>query len=168
MLFFSSLQRLETISFLLKGDQTLGGTDRRLTSRIYPVLVKFEERPITGWGFSKIGMETFDGHTGNASILMIGGLTGGIIILIFLYKLFMKQYKLYKALHVFNKYKKGVLIISASLIILLIIHSSSSQVFGFYRYVSDGGHAAYWLAIYFVILSIVYNTSVNEQKQLNK
>ncbi|MGK9369478.1 hypothetical protein ACSSWA_11310 [Melioribacter sp. Ez-97] len=166
--FFASLERFETLKLLLQGDPTLGGTNIRLTSRLSPVLDKFKDRPITGWGFSKVGMEIHDGHVGNASLIMVGGIIGGIVVFIFLWNLIHKQLKLYKHLTLFNVYRYEILIISSSLIILLIIHSTSAQVFGFYRYVRDGGSGAYWIAIYLTILNVIYNSFKRKNQLINK
>lgn len=159
--FFKSMERMETLELILKGDPTAGGTNVRLTTRLYPVLDKFEERPITGWGFSKVGMETHDAHVGYLSPLMIGGVIGGVILIYFIYTLINKYYQLYKRVPYNSPYKKGILVLISSIIILLAINFTSAQVFGFYRYIHDGGSGAMWIAIYLSILNIVYYSVLN-------
>lgn len=161
--FLKSMERMETLELILKGDPTAGGTNVRLTKRLYPVLEKFEERPITGWGFSKVGMETHDGHVGYISPLMIGGVIGGIILLYFVFSLIKKYHQLYKKTPFNSAYKKGILVLIGSFIILLSINFTSAQVFGFYRYIRDGGSGAMWVTIYLTILNVVYYTVKNEK-----
>ena len=91
-------KRLGTIELLYKGDETLGGTNSRLTDRSLPVMTKFYEKPLFGWGISGVGIATSDGHVGNQSMLMIGGILGycavvGILIY-FILKLYILSIKL--------------------------------------------------------------------------
>jgi hypothetical protein len=162
--FFKSFERLETVNAILKGDVTAGGTNARLTDRLYPVLEKFKERPILGWGFSKTGMETHDGHVGFLSPLMIGGVIGGSIILLFILAIVHKYNRLFRYLQPKHPLKRGLIILISSFIILLVINFTSAQVFGFYRYVADRGPGALRVAMYLSILNAVYYSAIKENK----
>ena len=66
-----SMERLSTIELIFKGDPTAGGTNARLTERHYPVMNKFYEKPIIGWGFSAVGYDSYDVHVEIKSLLMV-------------------------------------------------------------------------------------------------
>lgn len=90
-----SLFRLTSISQLIEGDETAGGTLVRITKRLPVVVDKFYERPILGWGFSDEFFEYFDGHVAWATILMSGGLIGGIIAALFTFYLIFDPIRMY-------------------------------------------------------------------------
>lgn len=160
-----SINRVETVSLIFEGDVTANGTNSRLTTRLYPVLEKFNERPIVGWGFSKTGMEAYDGHVGFLSPLMIGGVVGAVILIMFILSVIRKYYRLYKYLPSQNPLKKGTLVLISSFIILLVVHFTSAQVFGYYRYISDRGSGALLVALFLSILNAIYYSALNENRR---
>jgi len=151
----STFGRLETTLLIGEGDLTAGGTNIRLTERNDPVMARFYEKPITGWGFSKVGIETLDGHVGNQSILMTSGIVGFFIFIFILLQITIKLFILSKISNLENK-KVAIYIIIISLFALIIIHSSSAQVFGYLRYVRDYGLGAFFVAIFLSIVNILY------------
>lgn len=151
-----SFDRFETITLITKGDLTAGGTNARLTDRLVPVKAKFELRPIVGWGFSNVGMKIHDNHVGNMSLLMFSGIIGYIIVIYFLIGIISKVLYLYFKIPRDNTYKLGLWIIIISLFSLFIIHSTSTQLFGYYIFVYQEGLRGFWVAIYLSVINLMY------------
>jgi hypothetical protein len=147
-------ERLSTIELLMQGDITVGGTNTRLSDRSLTVMTKFYEKPILGWGYSQVGMETSDGHVGNQTNLMFGGLIGFLVILYILIYFIMKILKLNNALSTINIYKKSLPVLIFAIIALVIIHSSSSQIFGYYLY--SGPNGPLGIIIFFSLINEFY------------
>ena len=130
--FSNAILRFTTLEKLAAGDVTAGGTLERLDKRAPPVVEKWEESPLTGWGFSDTFMRVQDFHVGNQNILMHSGVLGGLLLLMFFiyfhYKLFARSvtlpadHPLKSALLVFIIFFPG----------WFMIHSSSGQHFAFY------------------------------------
>lgn len=161
------LDRLSTVELLIKGDITAGGTMDRLTERHVPVMAKFYERPVTGWGFSKVGMDTWDGHVGNQSVLMIGGVIGFLIILYIWIYFIIKIFRVYNFVSLGNTYKNSLLIANFALLSLIIIHSTSAQVFGYYLY-SSSDYGPLSISIFFSLINIFYYDALSKEKMLRK
>jgi len=123
--------RLETLKLVLQGDPTAGGTDRRISVRTYPVMEKFSEKPIFGWGFSETGLDTNDIHIGNQSLLMSGGIVGFIIMIYILFSFFRKIFSIKNYISSNNPFKKSIIVLIIFLVGLIIIHSTSTQIFGY-------------------------------------
>jgi hypothetical protein len=119
-----SIIRFETMNSLIKGDETAGGTLERLTERGPKVMNKFLESPVFGFGFSDEYYEFADGHVGNQTLLLNGGIIGYLIYsafwIVFIGGLFKEGIHL-KALYIFI----------FALLGLIIIHSSSRIIFSY-------------------------------------
>ena len=165
--FSKVFERFSTIEYLFEGDLTARETVSRLTTRSFPIMEKFYERPIIGWGFSKTGMKTADGHVGNQSILVIGGIIGFLIIIYIWTFVIIKIYKIYNSISSNNIYKNSILIVNFALITLIIIHSSSGQVFGYYLY-SSGANGPIAISIFFTIINIFYYQTLTIEKIIRK
>ena len=63
---------------------TAEGTLIRITQRAPRVWNKYIESPIFGFGFSETGFSYNDGHVGNYTLLLQGGLAGMIIFIFFI------------------------------------------------------------------------------------
>ena len=124
------IARLETLANLAEGDKTAGGTLSRLDERAPRVMKKFWESPILGFGFSGEALPYSDGHVGNQNLLLHAGIMGFTIYVILWLTFFLKMYYREKNLSKKNKYKNIPMMMIASLLSLIMIHSSSSQWFG--------------------------------------
>lgn len=119
-------ERLSTLESLAEGDLSAGGTLLRLTERGPRVMNKFAESPILGFGYSNEFYNFYDGHVGNQNVLLHSGIFGYslyvLLILALLLYIYQKGKFLDKALWVFG----------FGIIALIIIHSSSRQIFSYY------------------------------------
>jgi len=162
-----SMERLSTIELIFKGDPTAGGTNARLTERHYPVMNKFYEKPIIGWGFSAVGYDSYDVHVGNQSLLMVGGIIGYTIVIICLLWIIMIIYKS-KREAIKNNVKQIYDLYIISFLSLFVIHSTSTDLFSFMAS-AIGYHykKLFFLAIYLSMLnSYIYVDKHNNNKNL--
>jgi len=121
------VERVSTLTSIVQGDLSAHGTLSRLTDRSPRVMNKFWERPFFGFGFSDEYYEYADGHVGNQTLLLNGGVFGYAVFLYFLF-FFASRY-----VHAFmNQSNKAVLACLLGLMALIIIHSSSRMVFSYY------------------------------------
>ncbi|MFP4024592.1 MAG: hypothetical protein ACLFVR_08695 [Thiohalospira sp.] len=123
----SAFNRLETIEYLIEGDITAGGTLKRLDVRGPRVMSKFSESPIVGFGYSKVTQEYYDGHVGNHSLLLMGGVVGlaivwftAIAIMLYFFKIDL------------NNPGHGYFVFALAIIAIMIIHSSSRIMVSYY------------------------------------
>lgn len=158
----SAFERVSTVGALFSGDPTLEGTTIRLTDIHISVMSKFYERPLTGWGFSGVGMETADGHVGNQTTLMVGGVIGYLIIVyIWLYILFNIRMV---GRSVNTNIGSSLKLLSLSLLTLIIIHSTSSQIFGYFIYAFSETNA-FSIAIYLsMVNTFLHNAKIKAQE----
>jgi hypothetical protein len=125
----NALKRFSTMGSLLQGDITAEGTLSRLSNRGPLVMVNFWKNPLTGFGFS----DTVDSdpHVGNQNLLMTTGIIGyGLFLYFWLYF----SYRILvttKKISFNNPYKKALKVFIIGLLGLFLIHSTSSQIFGF-------------------------------------
>jgi hypothetical protein len=123
----SAFERLYTIEAMTEGDLTAEGTVVRLTERGPRALTRFQESPVFGFGFSEVNEEYYDGHVGNHSLLLMGGVVGMIIvystILAIIFYFFRLDYK---------RIGRGLFIFGLALVAIMIIHSSSRAMISFY------------------------------------
>lgn len=159
-----SYDRVMTIQSLAEGDLTMGGTNKRLTDRSEPVIKKFKEQPIIGWGFSGVGFQTFDPHVGNQSILMEGGIIAFIIII------YMQLYVLWQIYKRSKNNRDGRIILVFAVLSLYIVHSSSSMYYGYLI----NTHSYHWVKLFFIsiffgiIQSFLINAPTYEEKNSYK
>ncbi len=137
----SSFSRFSTVESVLEGDMTAGGTASRWDIRGPRVLTRFNESPVFGFGFSRVSADYYDGHVGNHNLLLMGGISGLIIvwgtvlwIIRFLYRLDRIDLRF-----------KGVFIFGIALIAIMIIHSTSRTMVSFYMPVDT----AFLIALFF-------------------
>jgi len=137
-----SIKRFSTVESVVEGDMTAGGTSRRWDVRGPRVLTRFSESPVFGFGFSKITSEYYDGHVGNHTLLLMGGIVGlsivwltCILIIAFLYRLEKQQ-----------SFYNGVFIFGLGLFSILIIHSTNMVMIS---YVKMPPHSAFVIAMLF-------------------
>lgn len=125
-----SFSRLLTVTYLLSGDATAGGTLQRLTDRTPRVMSQVENSPIIGFGFSDSYYEYYDDHVSYPTMLLNFGVIGFLIFVILFFKLFNRLYSygIKSKQEPKTTFQKIFLI---GLIGLLIVNSSSRQIFGF-------------------------------------
>jgi hypothetical protein len=124
-------QRVATVNEYLEGDKTAGGTMQRFTVRAPRVYNKFKESPIVGLAYSSEGVEYNDGHVGNYNILLEGGWVGAILYALALLLLIIKLYS--PVTRGIISHKQYIVLISV-IGVMVIIHSSSAQFFGYMLY----------------------------------
>ncbi|MGA2408311.1 MAG: hypothetical protein ABSF81_16390 [Bacteroidales bacterium] len=126
-----SYERVSTLETLAEGDITAGGTVSRISERGPRVMSKVWESPLIGWGFSTDYYQFADGHVGNQTIMLNVGILGYLyltgLLFYFCYKIWVLSKKSY-----FNlKYGTASRIYLLGLLAVFIIHSSSSQFWGY-------------------------------------
>ncbi len=155
-----SFARLETVEYLLKGDPTADGTLMRLTVRTPRVLAAFQESPIIGLGFSGEFYQHADDHVAYPNLLLNFGIVGFVVFNLLLFTMVFKMYG-FRAddLTGSQLYHRIFLI---GFLGLLIIHSSSRQIFG----VPVPSYVSFMVVIFFsfwnAIISDEFNQRVDE------
>jgi hypothetical protein len=157
-----SFERLLTIKYLFQGDLSVGGTDSRLSIRAEPLLKYIYEQPYFGYGFSDIFHDHYDGHIGNVSVLLNGGIIGLLIIIIFLIYIAIKMYNLKIRISKNNLYANSLIVLIFGIIGLIIIHSTSGIVFS---YLFDWRYGTTFMLFLFYAF---INTTYNEAKTVEK
>lgn len=127
----SNVQRLSTMQEFAYGDITAGGTDVRLTERLPIVVDGIKQHPILGWGFSKDFAKYNDSHVGFAAQIAQSGFIGLIILVLFLIAFWRKNKNINESISKKSPFKNSILALNAGIISLIIIHFSSTQIFGF-------------------------------------
>lgn len=163
----SVLLRVSTLELLYKGDLTAGGTNIRFTSRPERVMSKFDENSLLGWGISNVSYDYWDGHVGNQSIMLVGGLIGiiifGVIWLFFLFKL------LRQSINGPNvKNKLSIFVLFLFFVLTLIIHFGT-QRYGFLIWGLSPTTAfvtAIWMSIIADLYQLYPNIISNFKKHL--
>lgn len=150
--------RLSSISYLLEGDLTAGGTLSRLTSRRFPMEEAFKKEPIFGWGFSNTFFDFDDHHIGMLVILLNVGIVGLIVFIIFFLWLLYKIWGLSKLKYGRNYSGNSIMVIAAGIVFIFIVHSSSHTMWGFWwPYESD--------RLLFVLLLVTLHAYVSHSKK---
>jgi len=124
--FGKAFERVMTLESMVEGDPTAEGTLERITERSPRVMKKFRESPVIGFGFSDEYYEYSDGHVGNQTLLLNGGVVGFGVYLFFIFYCLTRYYA---ALRQNNN--KAMFIFIFGLISLIVIHSTSAMIFGF-------------------------------------
>ena len=157
-----ALKRFETILLLAQGDVTAGGTLKRIDERGPRVMKKFDDSPIIGSGFGQDAINYSDDHVGNQNLLMHTGIVGFGLFLLLLFSFIRKLFNLNSTLSGKNKFKSVHLSFILFLLGLIIIHSTSRQVFNF---VTDMG-MGFIICFLFSFANFVYWASLREEKRL--
>jgi hypothetical protein len=127
------IERMFKLRGLMQGDLTAGGTVIRITERTPRVWEKFLEYPVFGVGYSKVGILYADDHVGNLALLLQGGIVGALIYIACLLQfLQILLRKIQRAGNNMAIKKKQIILFIAVIISMIIAHSTSSLVFGYY------------------------------------
>lgn len=155
-------KRLATLEEIVEGDLSGGGTVSRLTTRHENVMSLFYESPIIGLGFSSEALEANDVHTGNQTILMSGGVVGMAIIIIFIGLILKTIYDTHIQLkRNIVDYRNQLLIFIVLMFSLIIIHSTSTALFGFGVYVAAYGNMFFVVFILSIINKIIFDYKID-------
>ncbi|MFZ2901246.1 MAG: hypothetical protein WA004_21630 [Saprospiraceae bacterium] len=156
--FSAAFERLETLQALAGGDVTAKGTLARINDRLPKVVKKWEESPLTGWGFSDDFFKYGDFHVGNHNILLQAGILGALLMALFLGYFQWKLFQRSMSLPAGNIYKNALLVFPVFFMGWFIIHSSSGQQFMFYG--DPAGTIGQ--AIYFAFGAVIYRQTLRE------
>lgn len=150
--------RVATLGDIVEGDLTAEGTVSRLTTRHDAVMAHFYESPIIGLGFSSEALEANDVHTGNQTILMSGGIIGMAIILLFIYLILKTIYETHLQMkRRFFEYRNQLLIFILLFFSIIIIHSTSTAMFGYTIYVAAYGNMFFVVFILSIINRVLFD-----------
>lgn len=125
------MERISTLEALAQGDVTAQGTLKRINVRIPRVMGKFWASPFVGWGFSNEFYRYADGHVGHHNILLNIGILGYLFVNGLLIVLCLKILRLSKNKEIQKVEGKSPLIYVVGLITVFLVHSSSTQFWGY-------------------------------------
>jgi hypothetical protein len=159
-----STQRLSTINLIIHGDVTT--VKLRVEERIPKLLRKFEESPYIGWGFSSEGLRYQDGHVGIHNMLREGGVLEIIFFIFFLTEINLGLYLCGKNRNLMRRERYAFNFAIIAICSLLIMHSSSSQFFGYFIGAQPNEK---WLFLTFILvgLNIYYYKSKSLREKLD-
>jgi len=160
------LGRLESLELVVRGDITAGGTLSRVTVRAPRVWQKFLDSPIWGYGISDFYYKYSDAHVGHHNILLQTGLVGYFL---FLYFWFNSNYLIFSVSRNLRPNNKYHAVLSVFFIVFLgffVIHSTSTQMFGFTEIGGDHVGKIFLLAMYYTSLDFYLKKSLQEEKEL--
>lgn len=127
----ASFERFATMEDLMHGDITAGGTLQRLDIRGPKVMKKFWESPVVGYGFSDEFYRNSDGHVGNQNILLNVGILGYFLLIGVFVRISIKIWKMSVRKEFRISENRAPVVYLFGLIAVFIIHSSSSQFWGY-------------------------------------
>ena len=152
-----------TVEMIAQGDASAGGTLGRLTTRHDRIMeYYYKNSKLLGTGISTKGLEAFDQHVGNQSMLATGGLLEVFIFVGFLFYIVSKTILINKTLHPSNNFKHTILYFIFFLIGFLVIHSTSSFKFGIVGWIKFSGSF-----IMVILFFTIYNNILIEAKNRN-
>jgi hypothetical protein len=154
--------RFQTIGALAKGDITAGGTLARLDIRGPLVWKQAKESLIIGYGFSSTYFEHQDGHVAHLNILLNSGIIGTIILNLIYLSFIYSIWKLSKNRNIISGHGPSLKIFAFGLLSIYIIHSSSTQSWG---YVS--GYIVFVYAFIFGFVNAIVNATTSNKKPIS-
>ena len=153
-----SVIRLETVISVAKCDEGALENEGRISERLPRVMDKYYERPVLGFGFSNEGFEYYDIHVSFASNMLIGGIPGAILWILFW------LYVIAFCLKYYNKTgEKVFIVLFFGFLAYLISGNTSTTVFTYLL-----SSRAFYLAIYFAMLNNITQFSIVEHKVLKE
>jgi len=150
-----ALERILTVSLLLGGDVTAGGTLKRVSLYMPIIEEKIAQSPIFGFGYSDTFFLFTNAHIGNHNILLNGGFIGLFIFLLLIAYLIFKPYSLLK-----KNRDYSLAAISIGTLGFFVVHSTSFSVFSYL--IGQNNYSAFLL---FVSFAFVF---LSESKKKNK
>jgi len=122
-----SYERLMTVTNIVKGDMTAGGTYSRLTTHTTSVMKKYIESPLFGFGFSDEFFQNSDDHVGVPNMLLNIGMIGFVLFSAIILSIIKKILKIDKKKRLSMEKKLFLL----GVIGIIWIHIFGRQLFGF-------------------------------------
>ncbi|MDI9596624.1 MAG: hypothetical protein QM220_03740 [Atribacterota bacterium] len=153
----NAMVRIGTLEGLIHGDVTLSSTQTRTTVRSAKVMEAFYKNPITGWGFSSKGAH--DGHVGNQNLLQSTGVIGYSLFLYFWVFYSTKLIRVKQRLSRGNPFKLSLLILVFGLVGIFIVHSTSTQMFGYDPQFS-AQNKIFFLVVFFVFSDVLLKEAI--------
>ena len=141
--------RLQSLELIIKGDITAGGTLSRVTERAPRVWIKFLESPVWGFGISDTYYKHSDAHVGHHNILLQSGIVGYFLFLYFWIKSNYLIFITRKRIGSNNRYRSVLPVFYIIFLGVFIIHSTSTQMFGFTEIGGDQVSKIFLLAVYY-------------------
>lgn len=117
----------------------------------------FYKNPITGWGFSSKGAH--DGHVGNQNLLQSTGVIGYSLFLYFWVFYSTKLIRVKQRLSRGNPFKLSLLILVFGLVGIFIVHSTSTQMFGYDPQFS-AQNKIFFLVVFFVFSDVLLKEAI--------
>lgn len=127
----ATIHRLQTLESLAMGDVTAERTLIRLHVRGPRVMSKFWQSLFVGWGFSNEYYDYADGHVGHQNILLNVGVLGYVVINGIFTLLCLKIWRMARRRDVRKSEGNAPVIFLLGLVAVFLIHSSSTQFWGF-------------------------------------
>jgi hypothetical protein len=156
------VDRVMTMKNLVEGDVTAGGTLTRIDEHSPRVMKKFWESPVIGFGISDEAYKYADEHVGNQSQLLEMGIVGFLIFIIFILRFMKLIVKVESSLSRQNSYKKSLYVFIVGFIGLFIIHSSSTQIFGYIL----SQEKIFLVSLFFCVAGFFIKEAVLQEKPL--
>lgn len=158
-------ERVITLQKLAEGDITAGGTLSRISERGPRVMAKVWESPLIGWGFSEDYYQYADGHVGNQTIMLNVGILGYLYLTGLLFYFCYKIWVLSRKNIFILRYGTAPRVYLLGLLAVFIIHSSSTQFWGY-----DMEFATLPKTIFFAFLfsaiSVTFQNPLNAQTEI--
>lgn len=160
----NALNRMATLEDLASGDVTAAGTLTRITKRLPRVLQGYRQSPVIGLGFTEKFRFYNDYHVGNFNMLMQVGIVGFFFFLNFWASFFRFLWRNRKLLSVRNRYRQQLLVIITAFLLMLLLHFTSYQFFGFilHRFI------VYFFIVFFSIAELMVRESRIEELEVRR
>lgn len=154
------VDRVMTMKKLVEGDVTAGGTLTRIDEHSPRVMKKFWESPIIGFGISDEAYKYADEHVGNQSMLLEMGIVGFAIFIFFIARFTHIVLQVENMISRRNSFKRTLLVFIMGLIGLFIIHSSSTQIFGYILHQEK----IFLVSLYFLMAGVYIKSAIEEHR----
>ena len=160
----NALNRMATLEDLATGDVTAAGTLTRITKRLPRVLKGYKQSPVIGLGFTEKFRFYNDYHVGNFNMLMQVGIVGFLFFLYFWSSFFRLLWRNRRLLSMRNRYRQQLLVVITAFLLMLLLHFTSYQFFGFilHRFI------LYFFIVFFSIAESMVRESRNEEVEVRK
>jgi hypothetical protein len=127
----AAAERQATVFLLLKGDETAGGTLRRLTVRGPKVMKEVEKNPLLGYGFSSRFFNNSNPDVGFHTLLLNVGYFGTFILYLLVLSIIYKIFIVNKSSYYFILYKDAGKVFIFAILSILLFHNTTNMSFGF-------------------------------------
>ena len=147
-------ERLATVFEIVDQNQEVIENEKRFSERLPSVWNKYIERPVLGFGFSNDAHEFADVHVSYATNLLIGGIVGSLVWVLFYFFFIRRNYIYY-----LRSKDKVYLVLIGGFLAFLISGNTSTTVFTYLI-----GQRAFYLSVFFALANATVFNSVREGK----